>query len=281
VGHGRAIVVGLGWVIGGCMADEAEDARRGDDAGAVIKRVASSTSTTPRGDGASAGCNGTPLPPCDGPFTGAACDLPCDGDGNADADAARECGIDRTCHSDGSTYGLSTRSALLYAASPDEPDSAVEAGFEAWIVGHPADLGLSAGLSVNDVELHALGDFRSSAGPLTIYRFAQTYHGVPVLAPDGIVTLVHGPRGAVAVTGAIIDGRTPYDHRDARADAAKAVRSMLVHASAQGGGATGLEIVHATPVAPSSGTRRTCCTRMVDRRAIRRRGRTLRGCWRS
>jgi hypothetical protein len=249
VEHSRAIVVGLGWVLGGCVADDAADAGRGEDTGAVIERVASSTSTTPRGDGASASCNGTPLPPCDGPFTGAACDLPCDGDDNADTDVPLGCGIDRTCHSDGSTYGLSTRNALLYAASPDEPDSAVEARFEAWIIEHPADLGLSAGLSTNDLELHRLADFRSSAGPLTLYRFAQTYHGVPVLAPDGIVTLVHGPRGAVSETGAIIDGRTPYEHRDARADVDKAVRSMLVHARAQGGGATGLEIVHATSVA--------------------------------
>jgi hypothetical protein len=190
--------VGLGWVIGGCVADEGADARRGEDADAVIERLASAASATP--------------------------------------------GSDRA-------YGLSTRNALLYAASADESDTAVEADFEAWIVEHPADLGLSAGLSVDDLELHRLGDFRSSAGPLTIYRFAQTYHGVPVLAPDGIVTVVHGPRGAVSVTGAIIDGRTPYEHRDARAGEAKAVRSMLVHASAQGGGATGLEIVHATPVA--------------------------------
>jgi hypothetical protein len=189
------------------------------------------------------GCDGTALPDCVGAFTGAACDLPC-------RDGAAECGIDRTCHSDGATYGLSVRNAILYAASPEDPDEVVHADFEAWIVEHAADIGLDAGLSVDDVELTRLENFRSSAGPLTLFRFAQTYHGLPVLAPDGIVTLVYAPRGAVAVTGAIIDGRTPYAHREVQAPEAQAVRSMLVHASARSGvPADALEVVHATPVA--------------------------------
>jgi hypothetical protein len=158
--------------------------------------------------------------------------------------------LEVTCHSDGRVYGLSTRNALLYAASTGAVDSAIEADFEAWIAEHPAELGLSAGLSIDDIGLSRMPNFRSSAGPLTIFRFAQTYRGLPVLAPDGIVTLVYGPRGAIAVTGAVIDGRTPYDHHAVQASAEEAMRSLLVHASEQSGVPVGqLEIVHATPVA--------------------------------
>lgn len=158
--------------------------------------------------------------------------------------------MELVCHSDGRIYGLSTRNALLYFASPEDPDTVVEADFETWIALHPAELGLSTGLSIEDIELHRLHDFRSSAGPLTILRFAQTYHGLPVLAPDGIVTLVYGPQGAVAVTGAVVDGRTPYAHVDVQAPADHAVRSLLAHASAHSGVPVAqLEVVHATLVA--------------------------------
>ncbi|MCX4243066.1 hypothetical protein, partial [Paraliomyxa miuraensis] len=204
---------------------------------------------TPRVERANEDCDGTPLPACEGPFTGAACDLPCSfAPPGLDP---LDCGIDRTCHSDGSTYGLAARNAVLYPASADDPDEAIQANFEAWIVEHPADLGLSAGLTADDLELHRMSDFRSSAGALTIVRFSQTYRGIPVLAPDGIVTLVYGPEGAVSITGAIIDGRTPYEHAEARVHAAKAIHSMKVHAGAQlnEASAQGLEVVHATPVA--------------------------------
>ena len=195
------------------------------------------------------GCDGTPLPVCDGPFAGATCDLPCMP--AAPGDAPLQCGIDRYCHSDGSTYGLATRNAVLYPASPEDPDEVVQADLEAWIVEHPADLGLADGLTEDDLELERMNDFRSSAGPLTIFRFAQTYRRVPVLAPDGIVTLVYGPQGAISVTGAIIDGRTPYEHADARASAAKAIHSIRVHADAHlpQASAQALEVVHVTPVA--------------------------------
>jgi hypothetical protein len=59
-------------------------------------------------------CDGEPLPPCDGPFTGTACDLPCVGGGDSLA-----CGVARTCHSDGRTYGYATRNAVLYEADAD------------------------------------------------------------------------------------------------------------------------------------------------------------------
>lgn len=224
-----------------CLEDQA-GAREGREQQALGTTI-EPRAATPREP--SLGCNGEPLPPCDGPFTGAACDLPCMGDGDAHA-----CGIDRTCHSDGRTYAVATRNAVLYAASPEDADDVVEAAFETWIVEHPGDLGVAAGLSAVDIELHRIGDFRSAAGPLTIFRFTQTHHDLPVLAPDGIITLVYGPQGAVAVTGAVIDGRTRYDHRDVQATAAKATHSLLAHASAHSGVPTAeLEVGHATPVA--------------------------------
>jgi hypothetical protein len=251
MGDARAAGVMLAWMVGGCVAYErAEEERAGEQhdgvtEGVTAVEVEALALTDPRDAQASRGCDGAPLPICDGTFTGATCDLPCTGKVGPSA-----CGLRRTCHSDGSTYGLSTRNTVLYPASPEDADAAVEADFEAWIAEHPADLGLPTGFSVGDVELHRLGDFRSSAGPLTIFRFTQTYHGMPVLAPDGIVTLVYGPKGAVAMTGAIIDGRASYDHRQVQATAAHAVRSMLAHASAYSGVPAGkLEVVHATPVA--------------------------------
>lgn len=229
------------------------DSRADEERVAVAHDGASSVDTSPTTDPAAAPlddpnarCDGTPLPPCDGPFTGSSCNLPC----THGAEPPLACGLERTCHSDGSTYGISTRNAVLYPASPEDSDDEVHADFEAWIVEHAADLGLDAGLSVDDVELTRLGDFRSSAGPLTLFRFAQTYHGRPVLAPDGIVTLVYAPQGAVAITGAIIDGRTPYAHRDVQASETQAVRSMLAYASTHAHVPVGeLEVVYATPVA--------------------------------
>ena len=189
-------------------------------------------------------CDGTPLSPCDGPFTGSACDLPC-----TPGASSLACSLERTCHSDGRTYGLSARNTLLYPASPEDTDAAIATDFETWLVEHPEDVGLAAGSSTDHIELHPLGT-RSTAGPLTIFRFAQTYHGLPVLAPDGIVTLIHGPHGAVAFTGAIVDGRTHYAHDDTRASSDAAVRAMLVHDSARSGVPVGeLDVEHATPVA--------------------------------
>lgn len=56
-----------------------------------------------------------------------------------------------------------------------------------WIAKRPADLGLAAELTVEDIELHPLAAFCSAARPLAIFCFVQAHHGVPMLAPDGIV----------------------------------------------------------------------------------------------
>lgn len=192
-------------------------------------------------------CDGTPLPACYGPFTGATCDLPCLGVAN---DPTPACGVDVHCHSDGSVYGVATRNALLYAGAPDDPPEIIQADLEEWIVAHTADLSLAPGLERTHLGLQPLAASRSTAGALAIFRFAQTYDGKPVLAPDGLVTVVYGPQGAVSMTGAIIDARVPYTHRDHQATQGRAEVAMLHHASAHLGIPLGeLEVVHATVVA--------------------------------
>lgn len=155
-------------------------------------------------------------------------------------------------HSDGRVYGLSARRAVLFPGSPTASDATIEAGLVAWIVTHEAELGLAAGLEPEHVELHRAPGFRSTAGALAIFRFVQTYRGLPILGPDGVVTLVLGPRGAVSLSGAIVDGRTSYAHADARASAsaAAAERAMRWHAGAIAGlPMMALEVVHLARVA--------------------------------
>lgn len=228
-------------LLGGCAAEVLHDESH-EDAGFEGHDVPSLRLMEP-----SLRCDGAPLPACDGPFTGAACNLPCL---VTYGEASATCGLDVYCHSDGAVYGLATRNAVLFRGEPDDDESIVESSFEQWIVEHAADLGLESGLEPSNLELHRLEGFRSAAGPLTIFRFSQTYDSLPVLAPDGIVTLVYGPQGAVSVTGAIIDGRVAYEHRLRQASKAKAESSMLTHASTKEGiPADELEVVHATRVA--------------------------------
>jgi MYXO-CTERM domain-containing protein len=226
----------------GCAADVLQDDHD------LHASVESGELPAPRTPEASVRCDGTPLPECDGAFTGASCDLPCSGP--AGEVTATQCGLDVYCHSNGSVYGLATRNAVLYRGAPDDDEPVVESDFEAWIVGHAADVGLEAGLAPSNLELHRLEGFRSAAGPLTIFRFSQTYDGLPVLAPDGIVTLVYGPQGAISASGAIVDNRVEYEHRHRQASEAKAKKSILKHTSAQEGVPVDeLDVVHLTRVA--------------------------------
>lgn len=243
-------------LLAGCSADaprhsdiaDATDAVAVEDANTdVVVAASSSSPPSPRTTTPSLRCDGSPLPVCEGPFTGATCDLPCLGAAN---DPAPDCGVDVHCHSDGSVYGFATRNALLYAGAPDDPPEIIQADLEGWIVAHTADLSLAPGLARADLGLQPLAAFRSTAGALTIFRFAQTYDGKPVLAPDGLVTVVYGPQGAVSMTGAIIDARVPYTHRDHQATQGRAEVAMLHHASAHLGIPLGqLEVVHANVVA--------------------------------
>jgi hypothetical protein len=237
----------LAWLLGGCTADMSRPPPRDADDPDDDPFADSGSSQPSRAAAASLGCDGTPLPQCDGPFTGATCSLPCSGVSSSEPGA---CGVDRYCHSDGSVYGLSTRNAVLYHGSPHDDVSVVESSFEGWIVTHAAELGLDEGLEPANIELQRLTDSRSSAGPLTIHRFSQRYRGLPVLAPDGVVTLVYGPHGAIFVAGAVIDNRTRYEHHERQAPAEKAELSMRSHASRNEQlPIAALEVVHMTPVA--------------------------------
>jgi hypothetical protein len=117
----------------GCAADVLQDDHD------LHASVESGELPSPRMAEASVRCDGTPLPECDGAFTGARCDLPCSGP--AGEVTAAQCGLDVYCHSNGSVYGLATRNAVLYRGAPDDDEPVVESDFEAWIVGHAADVG--------------------------------------------------------------------------------------------------------------------------------------------
>jgi hypothetical protein len=147
-------------------------------------------------------------------------------------------------------YGLATRNAVLHAGTADASDETLTAALVAWVVEHEADLGLPEGIEPQHVDLTPLPDFRSSAGPLQIVRFTQTHRGFPVLAPDDVVTVVYGTQGAVAITGAIVDGRAIYDHEMMQASAAVAELSMRRYASVSTGVALEeLEVVDPNRVA--------------------------------
>jgi len=98
-----------------------------------------------------------------------------------------------------------------------------------WLTIHEEDLGLNAGLAKKDLELVAAPGFRQSMGGLTIFRFRQTYRGIPVLPPDDLVQLVHGPDGAIQLSGRIVDGRENYAHVASQASANTALRSIRHH----------------------------------------------------
>jgi hypothetical protein len=233
-------------LLSGCPADEPRDERAGE-AGmvAVLPVLPVPAAEVDRL------CSGAPLLACDGPFTGASCELPCIG-GTASIPGA--CGLDSYCHSNGAVYGLAARNAILYHGAPDDTDTGVEGAFKGWIIDHELELGLEPELEREHIELRYVPHSRSSAGPLTLHRFSQTYRGFPVLAPDGVVTLVHGPQGAISISGAIIDNRTPYAHASMQASAATAEHSILHHASAHAHvSIDALEVVHATRVAMPMG----------------------------
>jgi MYXO-CTERM domain-containing protein len=223
----------------GCSVDSLKEMAPSGRVGDVPALMGATTAVRP--------CGGAPMPACNGPLTGVSCTLPCLDSSGSDATA---CGVDAYCHSDGTVYGLSTRNAVLWHGSPADGDAEIQAAFEAWITGHEAELGLDDGLEPDDLALTRARDFRSSMGSLRLFRFTQAHRGFPVLAPDGIVTLVYGPQGAISITGAIIDGRTPYANEDVQVSEAEAVRAMLWHARRQPGIGVGeLEVVHVNRVA--------------------------------
>jgi hypothetical protein len=82
------------WLLGGCAADVRQD----EDEHEENASVESGELPSLRVAEPAVSCAGTPRPTCDGPFTGATCDLPCL---DTSGEAASECGLDVYCHSDG------------------------------------------------------------------------------------------------------------------------------------------------------------------------------------
>jgi hypothetical protein len=163
-----------------------------------------------------------PKPTCERGVTGPVCDIPCLDD---------TCDYDLICHSWGATYGLSVERTYLFRCEPGWPDGQVEALTLGFIAQHASSFGLAPSLAPADLGLRRAPRFRVDAGKLTLYRFTQSYRGLPVFGPDRLVTVVASPEGAIAFRGAVVDGRAPYLHAEHPAAETLAEASALQHAA--------------------------------------------------
>lgn len=211
-----------------------------DDFGDDESGMGDADELTPRDLTVQQHCDGSWFGACSGSFTGPSCTLPCvvDPVGGADETGASSgpppgCGIDYYCHSAGLVYGLATKNAFLYEASPNETDADIEKRFKSWILRHEDDLGLSPGLALSNLGLQRRIDFRNGDGSLTFFRFAQRYRTFPVATPDDIVTLAYTPDGAISVTGAIVDNRVAYANSTYQASSTKARTSIEYYVNGQ------------------------------------------------
>jgi hypothetical protein len=175
----------------------------------------------PRAAEASKGCDGAPLEACGDGLTGPACDLACA--------SGSSCGFELYCHGDGSVYGLATQGAYLYEGTVEGSPDAAREQLVSWIATHEADLGLAAGLDESHVELTPAHGLHQRMGGLTVLRFTQTYRSLPVLPPDDLVQVVHTGRGAVQLSGRIVDARVDYDDRASWVSAESAAESIRYH----------------------------------------------------
>lgn len=167
-----------------------------------------------------------PAASCPPAMTGPACDLPC---------VAAACDYARYCHGDGDTYGLAAFGARLFALGPGEPDWLVRLRLLQFIVAHPRDLGLAAGVRARDLGLPATPIGRVEAGALRLLRLRQHYREWPVFGADTTLTLVADRGGVIGIRGAVVDGREDYAFVAAPADRDVAVASVLAHAAARTG----------------------------------------------
>jgi MYXO-CTERM domain-containing protein len=102
-------------------------------------------------------------------------------------------------------------------------------------VGDPQAVGLTPGVSRDDLDLVPARAFRAPAGRLELLRFDQRYRGIPVYGPDGTVRVTLAPGGAIAFDGAIVDGREAWANVGSSASDEVARRSILAHAEARSG----------------------------------------------
>lgn len=151
-------------------------------------------------------CSGLELEACESGWTGPACDLACR--------PGHPCDFAQYCHSWGGTYGLSTFGTYLFALDPAWSSWLVTPRFLAFIVAHPASLGLAADISPLYLGLRPLVPFRSTDGGLTILKYQQSYRGFRVFGPDGVVRLIANRHGVIGVRGALVDHRLAYKFMD-------------------------------------------------------------------
>jgi hypothetical protein len=229
-------------VVSGCddtgLTTAHGDARQ--DGGDTGDRPAPSSSPAPvHGDPtvveARRHCDGSVIAACTTGHTGPSCTLPCAAPPpNPGGPATAECGFELYCHGDGSVYGLAAINAYLYEGAPEGSASAMRSELVGWITTHEEDLGLAPGLDDDDIGLIPAEGPSQRMGGLTISRFTQTYRGLPVLAPDDLVQVVHNHAGAVQISGRIVDGRIAYeDFEEPRASARHAVEAIRYHAHVQ------------------------------------------------
>ncbi|MCX4241375.1 hypothetical protein OEB96_12170 [Paraliomyxa miuraensis] len=220
---GGLTVVGI--AVAGCP-DELASVREGSGR-VVTHECGEGPEQTAAAAGAnSMACSGEVLPTCSPGWTGPACDWPCDG---------AECSFASYCHGDGRTWGLAAFGARLFEATAGATDEELHASFEQFVVEHPEDVGLTAGVSPEDLDLVPAPVFRGPAGRLEVLRLQQRYRGIPVYGPDGTVRVTLGPRGAIAFDGAIVDGRQDWANVEEHASEAVARRSILAHAAERSG----------------------------------------------
>jgi hypothetical protein len=232
---------GFGGEVADLQPDEGFGLTRGD-APATIESVASvaldpEMPGEPRAAAIGTGekdCEGNPLASCDAGWTGPSCDHACD-------PGAPSCGFRYYCHSDGRIAGITLSRAHLFELGPSIGPFALRDRLEQWIVTHEHDLDMPDGLTTTTLALEPADDFEVEQGLLTLYRFRQRYRALPAHAPipvvgDGaLLTLEADGKGAVSLSGTLVDPRVPYAHASRQAPASQARDSIERHASLRTG----------------------------------------------
>jgi len=180
-------------------------------------------------------CDGQPRQRCSRGHAGISCGLACD-------EPEESCFVEQVCHGWGAAAGLTAIGTHLFplpepppgAANAEAEAASVAAALSSFVTHHPRELGLAPGITAADLDLRPTAAPRDDAGALRIFRFEQRYRGLPIVG-GGRVRVVVNPKGAIAIRGAIIDGRVDYAHVEAPTSAQVAAGSILAHASAFSG----------------------------------------------
>lgn len=187
----------------------------------------------PRSSDPQRSCAGVELAVCEDGWAGASCDHAC-------SPGFDTCSLQRLCHADGRTHGVTARGTRLFdVPSPDPDPDQVMTLLALWISQHEADLGLMDGLSPGLLRLEPMDGSHAWHGHLAVYRYAQHYdtgdRRALVVGDGSIITVEVAPHGVVAVKGTVVDPRTPFAHAQAPAPIDAARRSIQQHVAVQAG----------------------------------------------